>query len=71
MIKGTFVPLCGPVLPRRRHALGETPALHRYLRLRNAHARRPDVLAAQRKERARIRNEKGIRWIGRPLAPAV
>ncbi|WP_435881189.1 hypothetical protein [Streptomyces bobili] len=25
------------------------------------------VLAAQRKERARIRSEKGIRWGGRPL----
>ncbi|WP_344215478.1 hypothetical protein [Kribbella sancticallisti] len=31
----------------------------------------PDVLAAQRRERARIRSEKGIRWGGRPLSPAV
>ncbi|AKZ60387.1 hypothetical protein SAM23877_7346 [Streptomyces ambofaciens ATCC 23877] len=30
----------------------------------------PDVLAAQRRERARIRSGKGIRWGGRPLAPA-
>ncbi len=30
----------------------------------------PDVLAAQRKERARIRSERGIRWGGRPLARA-
>lgn len=30
----------------------------------------PDVLAAQRKERARIRSEKGIRWGGRPLNAA-
>ncbi|WP_455432356.1 hypothetical protein [Streptomyces tendae] len=32
----------------------------------------PDVLAAQRRERARIRirSEKGIRWGGRPLATA-
>ena len=37
-----------------------------YLRWRNANARHPDVLAAQRKERARIRSEKGIRWGGRP-----
>ncbi|WUX02979.1 hypothetical protein OG568_52915 (plasmid) [Streptomyces sp. NBC_01450] len=29
-----------------------------------------DVLAAERKERARIRSEKGIRWGGRPLATA-
>ncbi|WRZ96350.1 hypothetical protein OHB54_41275 [Streptomyces sp. NBC_01007] len=26
----------------------------------------PDVLAAQRRERARIRGEKGVRWGGRP-----
>lgn len=44
----------------------QTRALHRYPRWRNAHARHPDVLAAQRKERARIRSEKGIRWGGRP-----
>lgn len=33
-------------------------------------ARHPDVLAAQRRERAWIRSEKGIRWGGRPLAAA-
>jgi hypothetical protein len=48
----------------------QTQALHRYLRWRNANARHPDVLTAQRKERARVRSEKGIRWGGRPLAPA-
>ena len=42
-----------------------TGHLHRYLRWRNANARHPDVLAAQRRERARIRSEKGHRW-GRP-----
>src|SRR5205807_350988 len=47
-----------------------TRELHAYLRWRNANARHPDVLAAQRKERARIRSEKGIRWGGRPLADA-
>jgi hypothetical protein len=47
-----------PALARRLHA---------YLRWRNANARHPDVLAAQRRERARIRSEKGIRWGGRPL----
>lgn len=43
----------------------QTRELHRYLRWRNANARHPEVLAAQRRERARIRSEKGIRW-GRP-----
>ncbi|WUP38956.1 hypothetical protein OHU10_49135 [Streptomyces europaeiscabiei] len=37
---------------------------------RNANARHRDVLAAERKERARIRSEKGIRWGGRPLNTA-
>lgn len=48
----------------------QTRALHSYLRWRNANARHPEVLAAQRHERARIRSEKGIRWGGRPLALA-
>ncbi|PIA92506.1 hypothetical protein B1C81_40050, partial [Streptomyces sp. HG99] len=48
----------------------QTRELHAYLRWRNTNARHPDVLAAQRKERARIRSEKGIRWGGRPLADA-
>jgi hypothetical protein len=43
----------------------QTRALPRYLRWRNANARHPDVLAAQRRERARIRSEKGDRWGGR------
>jgi len=36
-----------------------------YLRWRNTNARHPDVLAAQRRERARIRSERQLRW-GRP-----
>ena len=44
--------------------------LHSYLRWRNANARHPDVLAAQRRERARVRSEKGIRWGGQHLTPA-
>ncbi|MGV9310383.1 IS630 family transposase [Nonomuraea sp. NPDC003727] len=48
----------------------QTRELQAYLRWRNAHARHPDVLAAQRRERARVRSEKGIRWGGRPLTPA-
>ena len=39
--------------------------LQAYLRWRNANARHPDVLAAQRRERARIRSERHQRW-GRP-----
>ncbi|GAB2806720.1 hypothetical protein GCM10027176_09660 [Actinoallomurus bryophytorum] len=39
--------------------------LHAYLRWRNTNARHPDILAAQRRERARIRSERGQRW-GRP-----
>lgn len=36
-----------------RNHTAQTRALHAYLRRRNANARHPDVLAAQRKERAR------------------
>jgi hypothetical protein len=39
----------------------QTRALYAYLRRHNANGRHPDVLAAQRREHARIRNEKGIR----------
>lgn len=45
-------------------------ALHAYLRWRNSSARHPDVLAARRRERARVRTEKGIRRGGRPLSTA-
>jgi hypothetical protein len=43
--------------------------LHAYLRWRNANARHPDVLAAQRRERARIRSERQQR-LGRPRPKA-
>lgn len=39
-----------------------TRDLHAFLRWRNANARHPEVLAAQRRERARIRGEQGRRW---------
>jgi transposase len=39
--------------------------MQQYLRWRNANARHPDVLTAQRRERARIRSERQQRW-GRP-----
>ncbi|MGW3661527.1 transposase, partial [Streptomyces sp. NPDC005151] len=48
----------------------QTRELHHYLRWRNANARHPDILAAQRRERARVRSERGIRWGGRPLPSA-
>lgn len=48
----------------------QTRELLKYLRWRNRNARYPDVLAAQRRERARIRSEKGIRWGGRSLSTA-
>jgi hypothetical protein len=43
--------------------------LQEYLAWRNANARHPDVLAAQRRERARIRSERQQRW-GRPRTRA-
>jgi transposase len=43
--------------------------LQEYLRWRNANARHPDILAAQRRERARIRSERQQRW-GRPRPKA-
>jgi transposase len=46
-----------------------TRALHAYLRWRNANARHPDVLAAQRRERARVRSERQRRW-GQPTTRA-
>jgi transposase len=49
-----------PALARRLQA---------YLRWRNAHARHPGILAAQRRERARVRSERRQRW-GRPKPKA-
>ena len=43
--------------------------LHAYLRWRNANNRHPHVLAAQRRERARIRSERHHRW-GHPRSQA-
>jgi transposase len=43
--------------------------LHAYLRWRNTNNRHPDVLAAQRRERARVRSEHHRRW-GRPQPQA-
>lgn len=49
----------------RAHHAEQTRDLHAYLTWRNANNRHPDVLAAQRRERARVRSEKGLRWGGR------
>ncbi|GAA2703734.1 hypothetical protein Apa02nite_062040 [Actinoplanes palleronii] len=46
-----------------------TRALHKYLRWRNANARHPDVLADQRRARARVRSERQHRW-GQPATRA-
>lgn len=48
----------------------QTRSLHAYLRWRKANARHRDVLAAERKERARIRSERGVRRGGRALKAA-
>jgi transposase len=68
-IEAHFGPLRQFTLANSQHPnhTVQTHALHTYLRWRNANARHPDVLAAQRRERARIRSEKGIRWGGRPI----
>ncbi|MQY40735.1 hypothetical protein SRB17_87680 [Streptomyces sp. RB17] len=71
-IEAHFGPLRQFTLANSHHRShpAQTRALHRYLRWRNANAQHPEVLAAQRKERARIRSEKGIRWGARPRAAA-
>jgi hypothetical protein len=46
-----------------------TRDLHAYLRWRNANVRHPDILAAQRRERASIRSERQQSW-GRPRTKA-
>lgn len=46
--------------PRNHRALSR--ALHKHCRWRNDNARDPAILAAERKERARVRSEAGRRW---------
>lgn len=55
----------------RTKGAAQTRAPQAYLCRRNANSRHPRLLAAERKERARIRSEKDIRWGGRPVAGAV
>jgi transposase len=70
-IEAHFGPLREFVLNNSNHPnhVVLTRKLHAHLRWRNAHARAPELLAAQRRERARIRAEKGHRW-GRPARAA-
>jgi hypothetical protein len=66
-IEAHFGPLRQCTLANSNHPnhTVQTRALHACLRWRNQNARHPDVLAAQRRERARIRRAKGVRWGGR------
>ncbi|MFB4284940.1 IS630 family transposase [Nonomuraea sp. MTCD27] len=70
-IEAQFGPLRTFVMSNSDHPnhTVQTRKLQAYLRWRNANARHPDVLASQRRERARIRSEKQRRW-GRPAAQA-
>jgi transposase len=70
-IEPQFGPLREFVLNNSNHPnhVVLTRRLHAHLRWRNTNARAPELLAAQRRERARVRAEKGHRW-GRPAARA-
>ncbi len=70
-IEAHFGPLREFVLNNSNHPnhVVLTRRLHAHLRWRNANARAPELLAAQRRERARVRAEKGHRW-GRPATQA-
>jgi transposase len=70
-IEAHFGPLREFVLNNSNHPnhVMLTRRLHAHLRWRNANTRAPELLAAQRRERARIRAEKGRRW-GRPVSRA-
>ena len=66
-IEAHFGPLREFVLNNSNHPnhVVLTRRLHAYLRWRNTHGSHPELLLSQRRERARIRAEKGHRW-GRP-----
>lgn len=70
-IEAHFGPLREFVLNNSNHPnhVVLTRRLHAHLRWRNANARAPEILAAQRRERARVRAEKQRRW-GRPATRA-
>jgi hypothetical protein len=70
-IEAQFGPLRSFVLGDSNHPNHAVLArkLQGYLRWRNANARDPEVLAAQRRERARVRSERQRQW-GRPARRA-
>ncbi|MBL7628984.1 IS630 family transposase [Frankia sp. CN6] len=70
-IEAQFGPLRSFVMGNSNHPNHPVLArkLQAYLRWRNANARHPTVLAAQRRERARVRAERQQRW-GRPRTHA-
>jgi hypothetical protein len=70
-IECQFGPLRELVLDNSDHPSHTVLArrLHAELAWRDAHAPHPDVLAAQRRKRARIRSERRRRW-GRPATRA-
>jgi hypothetical protein len=70
-IESHFGPLRSFVLNNSDHRnhIALTARVHIYLRWRNANARDPRVLAAERKRRAEMRAEKQRRW-GRPAPRA-
>jgi hypothetical protein len=70
-IEAQFGPLRSFVLGDSNHPNHAVLArkLQGYLRSRNANARHPEVLAAQRRERARVRSERQRQW-GRPARRA-
>ena len=70
-IEAHFGPLREFVLNNSNHPnhVVLTRRLQAHLRWRNDNARAPELLAAQRRERARVRAEKGRRW-GRPASRA-
>ena len=71
-IEAQFGPLRNFVMGNSNHPNHTVLArrLQDYLRWRNANARHPDVLAAQRRERARIRSERQLRWGQAPTRTA-
>ncbi|WP_449343908.1 transposase [Streptomyces mexicanus] len=68
-IEAQFGPLRQLTVANSHHRshLAPAQALHRQLRWLHINARHPDVLTAQRKERARVRSERGIQREGHPL----
>jgi len=69
-IEAQFGPLRGFVIGNSDHPnhLVLARAIQAFLRWRNTHNRDPELIAAQRRERTRVRSERHQRW-GRPRPP--